>query len=220
MGVIQYSALVNMKVSLLLTILLAGLAQGSNSGYGYRSYVYPAYGRISYSYVPAVTHGYGNVHHATPTPYVYDRLAADSPYGEQVASAARYPYSYVPAVVTHGYGNVHHASPTAYVYDRLAADIPYGEQAAKEGSNAVRQSYSYVPSTHSYSNVVSGIATPFMYRRAEPYESYGHRAREGYSRPVYAPAVPHSYGNVVNAVAAPFMYRRDDSYLPQGQQHV
>merc|ERR1712180_282722 len=125
--------------------------------------------RYPYSYVPAVvTHGYGNVNHATPTPYVYDRVSADVAYGEQAASAARYPYSYVPAVVTHGYRNVHHVTPTPYVYDRVSADVPYGEQAA-------RHPYSYVPSTHSYSNV-----------------AYGHRAREGYSRPaapVYAPAV-------------------------------
>merc|ERR1711937_51656 len=172
MGVIQYSALVNMKVSLLLTILLAGLAQGSNSGYGYRSYVYPAYGRISYSYVPAaVTHGYGNVHHATPTPYVYDRLAADAPYGEQVASAARYPYSYVPAAVTRGYGNVHHASPTPYVYDRLPADIPYGEQVA----SAARYPYSYVPAvvTHGYGNVHHATGTPYVYDRLAADVPYG-----------------------------------------------
>merc|ERR1719495_184642 len=109
-----------MITSFLFTLLLAELAQGSNYGYGYLSYSYPYYsypynyyavGRYPYSYVPAVvTHGYGNVHHATPTPFVYSREQADIPYGEQAASAARYPYSYVPAVVTHGYGNVHHAT--------------------------------------------------------------------------------------------------------------
>merc|ERR1711973_329854 len=154
MGVNYQRALEKMISSFLFTFLLAGLAQGSNSGYGYRSYGYPFYnyyavGRNPYSYLPAVvTHGYGNVHHATPTPYVYSREQADPHYGEQAASAARYPYSCVPAVVTHGYGNVNHATPTPYVYSRQQADPHYGEQAA-------RYPYSYVPAvvTHGYGNV-------------------------------------------------------------------
>merc|ERR550519_1874353 len=131
-------ALVIMYACLLLSVLLAGLAQGS--------------------YVP-VTHGYGNVHYATATPYMYRRDPADPHYGEQ-ASLGRYPYSYVPAV-THGYGNVHYAPATPYMYRRDPADPHYGEQASQG-----RYPYSYVPAvTHGYGNVLYATATPYMYRR-------------------------------------------------------
>merc|ERR1711962_1892609 len=65
--------------------------------YGH-THVYPtfSYPRYPYSYVPvAATHGYGNVNHATGTPYIYSRYPADIPYGQQ---EARQEYSsYAPA---------------------------------------------------------------------------------------------------------------------------
>jgi len=125
------------------------------SGYAYypslyypSAYSYPA--RKSYSYVPAVTHAYGNVDQSVGTPYMYTRLPADIPYGERerqgyssyvpaVSAYAYYPnfyypypvgtsYSYAPAV-THAYGNVDLSVGTPYMYTRLPADILYGERA-------------------------------------------------------------------------------------------
>merc|ERR1711937_457888 len=115
-------------------------------GYGpfYASHYYPYYPvRHAYSYVPAAsTHGYGNVNHATGTPFVYSREHPDPHYGEQEARQGyssysstvypyvytpvsypyRHPYSYVPAASTHGYGNVNHATGTGYVYSRQHPD--------------------------------------------------------------------------------------------------
>merc|ERR1712198_645722 len=121
--------------------------------YGY----YP--GRSSYSYAPAVTHAYGNVDQSVGTPYMYTRLPADIPYGQQdrqgyssvyVPTYANYPfypygyypartsYSYAPAV-THAYGNVDQSVGTPYMYTRLPADIPYGQR-DRQGYSSV-----YVP---------------------------------------------------------------------------
>merc|ERR1712180_13295 len=133
--------------------------------------VYPtfSYPRYPYSYVPAAaTHGYGNVNHATGTPYMYSRYPADIPYGEQearqeyssyapayapayVSPYYRHHYSYVPAAATHGYGNVNHGIATPYIYSRQPADIPYGEQEP-------RQEYSYYTSTPVYSYAYPGHA--------------------------------------------------------------
>jgi len=128
------------------------------SHYPYSYYNYPA--RSAYSaYVPAVsTHGYGNVNHATATPFVYSRVDADPNFGQQDRQGyssygqnyvyshypfSHYPYSHyparsaysahVPAVSTHGYGNVNHAIATPLVYRRDDADPKYGEQMAREG---------------------------------------------------------------------------------------
>merc|ERR1712180_65110 len=116
-------------------------------GYGHAP-VYPtfSYYRYPYSYVPAAaTHGYGNVNHATGTPYIYSRQPADIPYGQQearqeyssyapayVSPYYRNHYSYVPVAATHGYGNVNYATGTPYIYSRPPADIPYGEQEARQ----------------------------------------------------------------------------------------
>merc|ERR1719209_1493550 len=106
----------------------ADIHYGEQDRQGYSSYaptsVSPYY-RYPYSYVPvAATHGYGNVNHATATPYIYSREHPDPHYGEQdrqgyssyaltyVSPYYRYPYSYVPVAATHGYGNVNHATPT------------------------------------------------------------------------------------------------------------
>merc|ERR1712212_212667 len=127
----------------------------------YLTFSYPRY---PYSYVPVVaTHGYGNVNHATATPYMYSRYAADIHYGEQdrqgyssyapsyVSPHYRYPYSYVPVAATHGYGNVNHASATPYMYSREHPDPHYGEQD--------RQGYSsYYAPTSVYSHVYPGHA--------------------------------------------------------------
>merc|ERR1711962_526991 len=126
------------------------------------AYVSPYY-RYHYSYVPvAATHGYGNVNHATGTPYIYSRQPADIPYGQQearqeyssyapayVSPYYRNHYSYVPVASTHGYGNVNYATGTPYIYSRQPADIPYGQQEA-------RQEYSYYSSTPVYSHVYPG----------------------------------------------------------------
>merc|ERR1712212_1134223 len=178
-SVVSASFAVNMLVTLLLASLVAGLSQGSHLGYAvynvdgslYHPAYYPAAGRTSYSYAP-VTHAYGNVNHPAATPYLYTRLPADIPYGEQdrregysysapvvypspaVLYPARHPYSYPP--VTHAYGNVNHPVATPYLYTRLPADIPYGEQ-DREG--------------YSYTRVVPGYAlgegTAFMFRRVD-----------------------------------------------------
>merc|ERR1712212_1473802 len=129
--------------------------------------VYPtfSYPRYPYSYVPAAaTHGYGNVNHATATPYMYSRYPADIHYGEQdrqgyssyapshVSPYYRYPYSYVPAAATHAYGNVNHATPTPYIYSRQPADIPYGQQEARqEYSSYTSTPYSYAYPGYPYS---------------------------------------------------------------------
>merc|ERR1711962_723819 len=65
--------------------------------------VYPtlSYFRYPYSYVPvAATHGYGNVNHATGTPYIYSRQPADIPYGQQ---EPRQEYSYYTSTPVYSY---------------------------------------------------------------------------------------------------------------------
>merc|ERR1712168_1410077 len=100
------------------------------AGYATHSYPYSYPARYGYSaYAPAVsTHGYGNVNHATATPFVYTRDPADPHYGQQDRQGyssygqnviSHYPYysyparsaysGYVPAASTHSYGNVPHA---------------------------------------------------------------------------------------------------------------
>merc|ERR1712180_249930 len=130
--------------------------------------VYPtfSYPRYPYSYVPvAATHGYGNVNHATGTPYIYSRQPADIPYGQQearqeyssyapayVSPYYRNHYSYVPVAATHGYGNVNYATGTPYIYSRYPADIPYGQQEARqEYSSYASTPYSYAYPGYSFS---------------------------------------------------------------------
>merc|ERR1712133_332728 len=179
MGVVSASSSVNMLVLLLLASLVAGFAQGSSVYYPaihYPAAFYPTAGRTHYSYAP-VTHSYGNVDQSVGTGYLYTRLPADIPYGEQTREAysysaptpvyapgyAVYPtsfyptagrthYSYVP--VTHAYGNVDYAVGTPLMASRPPADILYGQRDGR-----------------SYSTVVPGYAlgtaTPFMYKRAD-----------------------------------------------------
>merc|ERR1712240_266558 len=64
-----------------------------HSAYAPYSY-YPARYGYSDGYVPAAsTHGYGNVNHATGTPYMYSLYPADIPYGERPAS---FDYTHTP----------------------------------------------------------------------------------------------------------------------------
>merc|ERR1711962_389363 len=174
--------------------------------------VYPtfSYPRYPYSYVPvAATYGYGNVNHATGTPYIYSRQPADIPYGEQEARQEyssyaptyapayispyyRYHYSYVPAAATHGYGNVNHATGTPYIYSRYPADIPYGEQEARQ----------------EYSSYTPAYAPAYV----SPYH------RHHYS---YVPAAAtHGYGNVNHATGTPYIYSRQPADIPYGQQEA
>merc|ERR1712212_620305 len=187
--------------------------------------VYPTYSypRYPYSYVPVVsTHGYGNVNHATATPYIYSREHPDPHYGEQgrqgysyyaptsVSPYYRYPYSYVPVAATHGYGNVNHATPTPYIYSREHPDPHYGEQdrqgyssyAPSYVSSYHRYPYSYVPAaaTHGYGNVNHASATPYIYSREHPDPHSGEQVRQGYSS--YAPTSVSPY------------YRYPYSYVP------
>merc|ERR1711962_1149584 len=142
-------------------------------GYGhapvYASHYYPYYPvRYPYSYVPvAATHGYGNVNHATGTPYIYSRQPADIPYGQQeprqeyssyapayapayVSPYYRHHYSYVPAAATHGYGNVNYATGTPYIYSRYPADIPYGQQEARQEYSSYAPASAYVSPYYRY----------------------------------------------------------------------
>merc|ERR1712240_291663 len=64
----------------------------------YPTSFYPTAGRTHYSYAP-VTHSYGNVDQSVGTGYLYPRLPADIPYGEQTREAYSYstPVVYAPA---------------------------------------------------------------------------------------------------------------------------
>merc|ERR1711973_392267 len=72
----------------------------------YPAPVYPS--RHHYSYAPE-THSYGNVNHPVGTPYLYTRLPADIPYGEQ----DREGYSYTSVVPGYALGE-----GTAFMYRR------------------------------------------------------------------------------------------------------
>merc|ERR1711937_995514 len=147
------------------------------------SYAY----RYPYSYAP-VTHAYGNVDHPVGTGYLYTRLPADIPYGEQTREAYSYSTpvvypSYVPrlsysyAPVTHAYGNVDYAVGTPLMAARPPADIHYGEQTREAYSYSApvvypapvyslpRYSYSYAPATHAYGNVDYAVGPPLMASR-------------------------------------------------------
>merc|ERR1719495_1473616 len=181
----------------------------------YAPYPYPYYPYAPYSYYPArygysdayapaaATHGYGNVNHATGTPYIYSRQPADIPYGQQearqeyssyapayVSPYYRYHYSYVPVAATHGYGNVNYATGTPYIYSSQPADIPYGQQEP-------RQEYSSYAPTYAPTHV-------------SPYYRYHYS---------YVPAAAtHGYGNVNYATGTPYIYSRQPADIPYGQQ--